>query len=288
VRWAHAEEVNVDVITSVEQLVARFENSTLDYKAKYDLSNKATRCEIAKDVAAFANAFGGSIVVGVIEAAGKLVKLESVPDLSKLKEEVATALQLHCVPLTPGPEEHEIWVSPVDALRLLAPGSAPPPDDVRLVTLNVRPDSRGPIGVKQLGPSGNILPDVFRFPLRVTDQTRFLDPTELPMWMNSHERRIAIQLRQVPIGAPIRVFQIRPAHTVHDPDWCMVHFQGVDEAAIVARFLMDSARGPAHVPLPMISAVWQEPRDKSWTLKIDGTIFPYANSNLYNFRPGAA
>ncbi len=38
-------------ITTVDQLVARFENSAFDCKTEYDLTSTATRAEIAKDSA---------------------------------------------------------------------------------------------------------------------------------------------------------------------------------------------------------------------------------------------
>ena len=292
-------EANVDAITSVEQLVARFENSTLDYKTRYDLADKAkrgaTRCEIAKDVAAFANAFGGAIVVGVVETRGQIVKLESVEDPSKLKEEVATAVQLHCVPLTPGPDEHEIWVSPKDAARLLAPGATPPLADVRLVALNVRPDPGGPIGVKQLDPAGSIYADVYRFPLRVADQTRFLDPIELPMWMNSHERRVAIHLRRAIEQASARPLRLRVFHRVgmlqHQMGFLDVKLARVDEDRMMAIFSERadaSGPGPVHIPLTFIASVWQEVSDSSWNIAVNGTVFPNPNNingNHFRFIP---
>ncbi len=66
-------------ILSLDQLVARFETSTLDLKTTYDLvAGASTRAEIAKDVASFANAFGGVIVVGVKERGGRVVQIEGV------------------------------------------------------------------------------------------------------------------------------------------------------------------------------------------------------------------
>jgi hypothetical protein len=57
-------------------LIARFENSAFVFKALYDITRKATRAEIAKDVAALANAYGGNIVVGVREQGGRAVPRE--------------------------------------------------------------------------------------------------------------------------------------------------------------------------------------------------------------------
>ena len=107
-------------ITTVEQLAARFESSSLDYKTEYDLSTP-DRCEMAKDVAAFANAYGGAVVVGLKEVGGKIVRVSGVSDVPKLTNEVAAALRDHCVPVPATPAEHSIIVRPADAARLHRP-----------------------------------------------------------------------------------------------------------------------------------------------------------------------
>ncbi len=89
----------------------------------YDLSLDTTRYEIAKDVAAFANAIGGTVVVGVKEQHGNAVRLEGVRNVPTLLQEVAVALKQHYVPVPSTPEEHTLVVSPVDPRRLLIPGT---------------------------------------------------------------------------------------------------------------------------------------------------------------------
>jgi|CZKU01.1.fsa_nt_gi hypothetical protein len=269
-------------ITTVDQLVARFESSTLDYKTTYDLSTSATRYDIAKDVAAFANAYGGSLIVGVLERGGKVVKLEGVADVSKLTKEVATALQRHCEPCPSTPEEHEITVSPSDAARLLAPRCPPPSSAITLVTLNVRPDPRSPIGVKPLGAGSQAMAETYRFPVRVDDHTRFMPPTELPMWMNSHERRIAIQLRTLGPRAKVRAFHL--PHGGQDGDWVDVNLEAVDEANQIAVFTSETGKAVANVPLTFISAVWVEPFDETCSVQVDGTLFA-GSSPRYAFKP---
>jgi hypothetical protein len=43
------------------------EHAVMDFKTTYDVSDPLTAYEVAKDVAAFANRLGGTIVVGVVE-----------------------------------------------------------------------------------------------------------------------------------------------------------------------------------------------------------------------------
>lgn len=55
-------------IDPVERLIVLgFESSSLDYKEDFDISERAARASIAKDVIAMANSGGGSIVIGVAE-----------------------------------------------------------------------------------------------------------------------------------------------------------------------------------------------------------------------------
>jgi hypothetical protein len=188
------------------------------------------------------------------------------------------------VPLPPTPEDHAILVKPPDAARLLAAsGASSPTRDVILVTLKVRAEARAPIGVrpfdaKRAGP----MAETYRFPVRVVDHTDFLDPTELPMWMNSHERRIAIRLREVPTGAVVRAFQVQ--FGANDGAECLLNLAGVDEREMVAVFRRGSDR--AKVPLVLISAIWQDPRSDQWSVKVEGTVFP-EHTDGYKFRPRA-
>src|SRR5580700_2411369 len=210
-------------ITTVEQLVARFESSALDYKTTYDLAKPGVRYDIAKDVAAFASAFGGTIVVGVVEGGGRAAQLEGVSDVAKLLSEVATSLRLHCVPIPSTPDEYAIVVTPEDAGRFLPSGTSRPSSPVTVVTLNVRPDPRGPIGVRPFarGKEPQGAADAYKFPVRVDDQTRFMDPTELPMWMNSHERRVAINLNraleEAGGSAKVRVYHLLEGRDLTQP-----------------------------------------------------------------------
>ncbi len=251
-------------ITSVEQLVGRFENGIFDYKTTYDLSTKATRYDIAKDISAFASAFGGTIIVGVKEGGGNPVGWEAVENVACLTKEIATALQAFCVPIPVTPEECVLRVTPSLALQLI-PCADAPPGDLNLVALNVRPDARGPIGVRTLR-EGNLKPvdHAFTFPIRLDDQTRFVDPTELPMWMNSHERRIGLRLHQIPRGQPVHIFQ-------EAGDSVTVNIGDIDEHNSVVGFSRQIAK--ANVPLAFVDAVWMDPEDSSWCLKIQGSMF---------------
>jgi hypothetical protein len=260
-------------ITTADDLIGSFESSSLDFKTTYDVTRKGTRCEIAKDVAALANAYGGNLVVGVREQGGRPVVLEGVGDVAKLLQEIATALQQYCVPRPPPPVEHRIVVTPAKAKEILSPGCSAPAGDITLLALYVQSDLRAPLGVRAVDEkSEQPLADLYRFPIRVDDRTQFLDPTELPMWMNSHERRIAFLLRQVdPKNPHVTVFQWGVTSGLLEA------LDGVDERLAVAYFSR-GAHTRAAVPLSFIKAVWREPRTGAWTIFVEGMVFPQGNS----------
>lgn len=55
---------------AVGQLQVGSERTVFDLKQNYDLTDRETRFEIAKDIVAFANNVGGTILVGAVEGSG--------------------------------------------------------------------------------------------------------------------------------------------------------------------------------------------------------------------------
>lgn len=266
-------------ITNVEQLIARVEGSSLDYKTAYDLSKRETLYDIAKDVAAFANAYGGSIVVGIVEKGGKPVRVDGVTEVLRLKERLRDALGTYCAPLPATPEDHVIAVTPDDARRILAPSGASPPNaPVNVVTLNVAADPRAPIGVRHFDPQidkgkGGPVEDAWRFPVRIADHTGFLNPTELPMWMNTHERRIAIHLRRAFQAEGVRVLvHCRKGGELDKTYERPLVLTNVDESRMCAK-LADAAAsgGEIVIPFSFILSLWQSPSG-TWEMAVNGGV----------------
>jgi schlafen family protein len=266
-------------ITTFAQLRARLaESSMFDLKATYDTTKTSTRYDIAKDVAAFATAFGGTIVVGVQESGGKAIALPGVSDRPTLMREIATALQGYCSPLPATPEEHEIIVTPENAVHLLGPGVQPPHADVTLLTLNVRADPRGPIGVRPFGANGPTQ-DTYKFPIRVNDQTAFLGPTELPMWMNSHERKVALQLAKIPVGKLVDVeLHCRRGYLQQGPYERNVSIARVDEEGMYVVIEDATLQLRTNVPFGFIAAVWEK-EDGGWAVAAQGHILTASSSS---------
>lgn len=273
-------------IQQADQLVELFERSNFDLKKMYDLALAKTEVDLAKDVAAFASAYGGTVLVGAEEQGGRLVGLSGVADVPRLVTALSTAVKQRCSPC-PLYAEAPITLAAVDCARLL-PAAESVPAGVTLLAINVEPDPRGPIGVRPLTDKGNVIRQVYEFPIRVGNSTDWLDPEDLAMWMNSHERRIALKLRQA--GAPARV---RIFHMVGEQNTVRrereFELAAVDERRTVAVLRQFAPDPPdeAHVPFSFILDAWQEPQDGMWQLAIQGHVFPgNATSRVpFRFRP---
>jgi predicted HTH transcriptional regulator len=88
---------------AVAILVGVHEKAIIDFKKQYDLNDldrNDKRFEIAKDIAAFANHLGGTIVVGVVEnkQTGKIGAFNSVQDEKRLVQALDEALRF-CLPV---------------------------------------------------------------------------------------------------------------------------------------------------------------------------------------------
>jgi hypothetical protein len=264
-------------ITTVESLIDVFEKSDFDLKKLYDLTLAKVPYDIARDVAAFASAVGGTVLVGATEDDGRIGTLPGIVNVPQFAKEIGSAVQKFCVPW-PAYQEVEIAVTSEERRRI-APDD-PGNDAVRVMVVNVPPDVRGPIGVRAKNDKGNAVRDAYCFPVRVGERTDFLRPEQLSMWMNSHDRRIAIRLREVTRGTFVHAYQVE---TLNDGHTKTVIFESVDEGKGIAIF-STSSRVDAHVPLAFITAVWAEPAGREeLSIKVDGTLFP--DSHLVGFIP---
>jgi|ERR1019366_4009642 hypothetical protein len=85
-------------VIAAEQLVGRLETSSFDFKREYEWRAPGTPSEMAKDVAAFASGFGGTILVGAEHKDGKVTGLPGVADPQALIEALRKAVGAYCVP----------------------------------------------------------------------------------------------------------------------------------------------------------------------------------------------
>lgn len=158
------------------------EQAWLDFKAQP--TNEAH--ERAKDVAAFANAMGGTLIVGAAEQNGTLVRY--VP--------ITTAQANQVVRDYHEAVRDRVRPAPIFETHTLDREGG------KVVVVNVQPFPGQAVAVELKRPDETKLPDAFRFPVRVGTQTDFITPEQLPMFFDAKVRRIAIALEYIATHAP--------------------------------------------------------------------------------------
>lgn len=164
-------------ITHSEQLppLQTSEQTWLDFKAQ----PTASQYEMAKDVAAIANATGGTLIVGAAENGSRLSAFVplSVREATQVARSYQEAVRDRVRPL------------PIVDAHPLSKNAG------YVVVVNVQPFLGQAVGV-HVKPPETDLHNLFHYPLRVSTQTVFLTPEQLPMFTDARIRRIAILLEQ--------------------------------------------------------------------------------------------
>lgn len=208
----------------------------------------------AKDVAAFANNLGGTLLVGAEEdGAARVLRYHpfSATDVTRLEEQITRAVDARCRPKPL-----------VDFARI-------PHGQGFVLAVNVWPSIAAPIGVsvKADGVDG-FGGTAWVFPVRIANQSIWLDSDNLPMHMLPALRRTLILLSSIPAGEPVAL--VRRGHTV------TVHtIKEIDETTNTLRL---SGSSPGHqekwLPLDAIKHVYKGNADNgaAWQL---GVVDPY-------------
>lgn len=234
--------------------VAAAESYALDYKARHNSDGS----EHAKDIAAFANALGGCILVGVAEKSDSFTRsLLTVADArvaARDYEDAARSL------LSPRPM--------VDICVVRSPD-----DDSRaLLAVNVEPFPGQLVGAK--------LPqtDAWRFPVRTaTRHSAYLDPERLMIYSDPRTRKAAILLSS--IDPTVRTVTVQVMERREGPDSFSNRdalYEGELKAVDVQRnsvsleLRLPNQIMPIAVPLEDVEAVWTG--GGMWTIRLDGAI----------------
>jgi hypothetical protein len=232
---------------------------------------------MAKDVAAFANANGGTLLIGAEEdrATGKLAKFASVDpaDAKALRDALAEAVKERCCP------------QPLVDARTIRRGSD------ELLAFNVWPFFGQVVGVKvsaepeHVGDyAGDAVVYPLRrnahvYPLRQIDRTIYLTAEQVPMFMIPEIRRVAALLSAIPINDPInlpgqraarlrwRPHRTMPGTLTSHADCRLISIEPMQNAVegLVPRFLAKTTKGGSpgidvsfSIPLEDVRSVWKE------------------------------
>lgn len=243
------------------------EKQDLDFKT---FANKGAMWEHAKDIAAFANAPGGVLLVGadnqsdptVLKYPG--VRGQTVPEVMDIFQHAGSM----CSP-----------AQNVDTVPLKGPGG------VDLVAVNVDPYVEqivaSPGGHEKTGR----LPSLWRFPIRRASQTDDIHPEDLSMYMNRQVRAAYLMLAAIPEEKRSQVTFYFPhidypttgvKRTVPRP----LRLEGVPKGRNYLAVAVVGNNTTCHVPLADVLDVWEE-SDGTWAVKVTGTF----ESGELRYRP---
>jgi hypothetical protein len=177
-RGAKGATMQRGIITAADlPAVDTAESISLDFKVVAPLKNGF---ELAKDIAVFANARGGTLLVGAKEKASRLERY--VPLSQEVCDQTVRAYEEavrdRCRP------------APVFTCQRV------PKDGGFLVAVNVQPTLSPLVSVRTKCDDG-YAGDAWCFPMRVGTQTVFITPENLPMYMDPKVRRTVILLGEI-------------------------------------------------------------------------------------------
>jgi Putative DNA-binding domain len=268
----------VDDIPAVGQ---SFETSCFDVKMKVDARDHA---ELAKDVAAFANASGGVILVGVAQNDGKRIPM-SAGEATSVTEAYSQAVKQRCRPC------------PTIDPRVLDVGSEQDgdPDKRFVVAVNVWPFPGQVVGVtcevKTRKGGASDLGEAFKFPIRVGTHTDYLTPEVLPMLLSPDVRRMAILLDQIPQSERAGVKVIARFHFRGTNGRVLfvrsreIELKSVDAMrnSVVGEMKESDPRGLV-IPLDSVEKVWHS--GKVWKVLVRGQFS--LRDGVWEYEPDTA
>jgi len=241
------------------------ESNVLDFKAYVRPTTEEQKTEIAKDVASFANADGGSIVYGAIEAAGGLldsyapIALEA--DAESFRQSVRDIAKTRCSP----PLTIDVRTLARDGGWVVVANVFSAPGQATGVTLRW--------DVRQTGKRI----DTYFFPIRVGDSSdpEILNPEQIAMLMIPSLRRTLSMLRQIDIAGKEVVYVhenrfTQDTHPMRPAGRAMVLIE-LSELGNFAHFVpkdgQDKDAVPYVVPLDAVQIIYR--RSGAWHLLIE-------------------
>ncbi len=229
--------------------IGTLETPSCDFK-KFELTLKPDRFELAKDVAAMANAEGGTIWLGAHAHNGRLARYQADvtrADALALARAYEEAVRDRC--------------SPVPALAC----EVIEEDGVCVLAVDVRP-STSPIACRAKGDKADGWGDrCWVFFTRVGSHTRDIQPEVLGMMMVPEFRRLAILLRSAQLQPPIRVkLMSRGAASSFDKGLFTISDVQEDANTVALVGYGDVSTKPWSIAIDQVQTVFRQ--DGTWCL----------------------
>jgi hypothetical protein len=235
------------------------EGRSLDFKVQVD---GAQWWELAKDIAAFANHVGGSILVGAAEQPDGSAQFPGInrDAAADLRTRYENAARDKCKPRP---------LVDVEAIDLSS--------EKAVLAVNVEPFPLGPVGAMFYGVNTNgerVPSDAWRFPVRIGKHNVPLQPDQIAMFMEPRIRRVVTLLEEAIAataapGGRMGLFLITRSGAVANPTNTFVIVGASVDVRINALICLES-QTQLHVPLDDVEAVWQ--RENGWQVRVSGYI----------------
>ncbi|MGC4089956.1 MAG: ATP-binding protein [Polyangiaceae bacterium] len=231
------------------------ESQSCDFKAKPTEDD----FEIAKDVAAFANASGGTLFVGAAGGDHLAKWLPISPSESASSQRVyETAIRDRCSP------------APVFTLSEVEVSGG------RVFAINVWPFPGQLVGVRlkrgeaRCGPGAKEPEDVYFYPQRVGTHTKSISPAQLAMFLDSRIRRIGIHLQESVGGKAIL---IATKYREEGRKWVQpVQVQSLDLLTNTLTVLVPIEHVTRSVPIPLDAVETVSRAIDGWHIYIAGIL----------------
>ena len=257
------------------KLLVSNETLQLDFKRTVQ---EASSYERAKDVAAFANNLGGTILVGAVEDRRnrRLGKYEPLD--KRTAAEIATAYENAVRDLC--------YPNPVVDVRRIETG--PPTKSFGfIVSVNVWPFPAQPVGVAAGSATSRGSHSHFSFPWRSGEGTIFLTPDQLPMF-TADVRRLVVLLSSIPVDKRASITLLYFAKDTGLPAEPMRVELVFDLKSIAIRNTVEFKAIPSEehftIPMDAIDHVWEEAVLRTWVVSTSGFFQAYGSAT--RFRPG--
>lgn len=212
------------------------EKSTMDFKVTVDPGDQR---ELAKDVAAFANHLGGTLVIGGVEQNEKVTHYKcgkNQREIGEIRRAFEHAVRDRCLP----PPLVEFSEVTKDGAQLLLVNIHPVPDTLVAVTY----ENKGKNGL-----------NACFFPLRTSTQTTTISPDLLPMYLSPKIRKNVIMLNRIGRGNPVEFM-----NGVSVTHYVFVEIREVENALLLKR-----GETVTRHSLDLIDTVYRH-KDDSWRI----------------------
>lgn len=239
----------IETASQLPEIDIANELATLDFKVKV---NPDDRLELAKDVAAFANGQGGTILIGAATRGEFVTKYlpHSKEDASATQRAYEESVRDRCRPAP------IFTVAQIDR------------DGGKIVAVNIWPSVGQPVGVElKQSDLAKQLQGVFFYPARVGAHTRAILPEQMHMFVDAKFRRTALALGES-VGSRVKLL----GREISADWWGRGSVVSVDASANTVELLVEPDQKRITLPLDIIESVWRD--GSGWKIRIPGCIRP--------------